>query len=440
MQAHIERLEQFGDRLQRALFSATEELRSLRAFEASELTAEIDHRKAKIESLESEEAKRIEAIEAKAKEYLSRANERKEAAGVELQRIFDEVDKARESLVETQESLLLQEAGIYEYTHPLEDAIAYKSRLKSIKNQYKTLAKENRAIIAATGWTLNGSATEGKKLVRANSKLMLRAYNMEADGLIRTMKPFKLDSSTARLEKTRETIAKLGSTMNMRVTTEYHRLRIEELELTADYLAKAAEERERIREQRVRDREEEKAQREWLREQEKLEKERSHLRRAVAKLTMNGDARGATTLTMQLDEVEAAVEGIKARRANTAAGYVYVISNLGSFGPNMVKIGMTRRLEPMDRVDELGDTSVPFHFDVHALIYSEDARGLEARLHEAFAEQRVNRVNQRREFFYVTPAQVRDALAEFAGEHLLQYTDEAEAYEWRASDGASRAH
>lgn len=127
-----------------------------------------------------------------------------------------------------------------------------------------------------------------------------------------------------------------------------------------------------------------------------------------------------------------------ARQANSAAGYVYVISNRGAFGPNMVKIGMTRRLEPLDRVNELGDASVPFRFDVHAMVFSENARGLEARLHETFADHRVNKVNLRREFFYLTPLQVRDALSKLAGEHLLEYSEEPEAYEWRASGGEPR--
>ncbi|HEU5128592.1 MAG TPA: DUF4041 domain-containing protein [Glycomyces sp.] len=438
-QAHIERLAQFADRLQRALVATVGELRSLGALEASELTVEIGRRKALLEHLEAEADRRGAAIEAEAGERLRKIGEQADHANAELQRLMIQVEKAKSALVETQESLLLQEAGIYEYTHPLEDAVAYKSKLESIKNRYKALAKGDRAIAATTEWSVNGSAAKGRKMVRENSKLMLRAYNAEADNLVRTMKPFKLHSAATRLEKTSATIAKLGSTMSMRITPEYHRLRIEELELTADYLAKAAEEKERIREQRAREREEEKAQREMLREQQKLEKERAHLQTAIAKLTANGDPEGAAALTAKLDEVEAAFEGVKARQANAAAGHVYVISNLGAFGPNMVKIGMTRRLEPMDRVNELGDASVPFRFDVHALVYSEDARGLEARLHESFAGQRVNRVNQRREFFYATPAQVRDTLAEFAGEHLLQYTDEAEAYEWRASDGASRA-
>ncbi|PPS91408.1 GIY-YIG nuclease family protein [Streptomyces sp. MH60] len=121
-----------------------------------------------------------------------------------------------------------------------------------------------------------------------------------------------------------------------------------------------------------------------------------------------------------------------AREANIRAGYVYVISNIGAFGERMVKIGLTRRLDPMDRVNELGDASVPFRFDVHALIFSEDAVGLERRLHQEFEDRRVNRVNLRREFFYTTPTEVRTALQRLAGQHLLEFTDTAEAPEWRA--------
>ncbi|WP_406208845.1 GIY-YIG nuclease family protein [Kitasatospora sp. NBC_01560] len=117
------------------------------------------------------------------------------------------------------------------------------------------------------------------------------------------------------------------------------------------------------------------------------------------------------------------------RLANTRAGYVYVISNIGAFGPNIVKIGMTRRLEPMDRVRELGDASVPFRYDVHALFFSDDAVTLESELHKAFADRRVNFANQRREFFFATPSEVRALLADRVG-GLLEFTEEPAALEY----------
>ncbi len=153
----------------------------------------------------------------------------------------------------------------------------------------------------------------------------------------------------------------------------------------------------------------------------------------MAKLEQNGDPEALERARAQLSEVNDAMAGVEKRAANVRAGYVYVISNLGAFGPNMVKIGMTRRLEPMDRIRELGDASVPFKFDTHALFFSEDAVALENALHQKFAEKRVNMVNLRREFFYATPAEVREALLSLGNDHILEYNEVAEASEWRAS-------
>ena len=137
----------------------------------------------------------------------------------------------------------------------------------------------------------------------------------------------------------------------------------------------------------------------------------------------------------KLAEIDGAIQGVIARAANIRAGYVYVISNIGSFGGTVVKIGMTRRLDPMDRVRELGDASVPFRFDVHAIIFSDDAVGLETALHHAFAHSRVNLVNLHREFFYTTPLEVKEALVRLQGS-LLTYTADPEAAEWHQSRGA----
>ncbi|MET8388085.1 GIY-YIG nuclease family protein [Streptosporangium canum] len=210
---------------------------------------------------------------------------------------------------------------------------------------------------------------------------------------------------------------------------------IHELELTADYLAKQEEEKERTRAQREQQREEEAARREFEREKTRLRKEEARYRSALSK----GDEAGAEKLKAKLEEIGAAVSDVEAREANVRAGYVYVISNVGAFGEDVVKIGMTRRLEPEDRVRELGDASVPFRFDTHALIFSDDAVGLEGRLHTESNDRRVNKVNLRREFFHATPADVRDLLQKIAGQHLLEYRDTPEALEWRQSVHAKTA-
>ncbi|GAA3240811.1 hypothetical protein GCM10010532_081560 [Dactylosporangium siamense] len=344
-----------------------------------------------------------------------------------------EVEEARHQLVVTDEELILQEAGIYRYHHPLQYAEQYKDRLAKLKDQMKLLTRNRQAVLAATSWTVNGSARQGMTMVRDFSKLMLRAYNAEADNCVRTVRPHTVDSAAQRLDKTRDTIARLGATMFIRIGDAYHALRVDEIRLTGDYLAKREEEKEQARAERERQREEDAARRELERETQRLRREHDHYATALARLHAAGDSAAVAEMEAKLREIDEAIRGVQDRAANIRAGYVYVISNIGAFGPNMIKIGMTRRLEPMDRVRELGDASVPFRFDVHALIFSHDAVGLENRLHTEFTTQRVNRVNTHREFFYATPAEVRQTLARIAGQHLIEYRDQPEALEWRAS-------
>lgn len=351
---------------------------------------------------------------------------------------ISEMEARRDSLaadiVETNELFQLQEVGIYRYSHPLETSVAYRERLESIYEQIAAATKDGSAIVGTTKWAVNGSAKDGAKMVVDFQKLMLRTYNNEAENVVRTMKPHGLASGTKRLEKVRDTIKKLGAIMKVEITEKYHALRVEELSLTADYAQKLAEEKEREREERARLREEEAAQREMEREKEKLEKEKAHYLAVVEKLESKGGGTASIeAATLKLQEIDAAIEGVVRRAANTRAGYVYVISNHGAFGETVVKIGMTRRLEPMDRVRELGDASVPFRFDVHAIVFSDDAVGLETALHHRFATHRVNLVNMHREFFYVDASAVRDVLRELRRGDLLSFDPVAAAEEWRQS-------
>ena len=222
--------------------------------------------------------------------------------------------------------------------------------------------------------------------------------------------------------------------MEMRVSPEYHALRNEELELTADFLMKRQEEKERAREERERLREERKVAAELAAERERLDKERAHLQRTLDTLRAQGETDGIDDLLARLEDVDAAIEHNDFRAANIRAGHVYVISNEGALGKGVVKIGLTRRLEPLDRIRELSGASVPFPFDVHALFFSEDAVSLETDLHHVFSDRRVNHVNERREFFFVDPSEVREVLAERVG-NLLEFTEEPEATQYLQSKG-----
>lgn len=133
-------------------------------------------------------------------------------------------------------------------------------------------------------------------------------------------------------------------------------------------------------------------------------------------------------LTQRLAEAEAKNQRALSMAQQTRSGVVYIISNIGSFGDDVLKIGMTRRLEPQDRIKELGDASVPFEFDVHAMIRSEDAPRLERELHARFDEARVNKVNYREEFFRVPIHQLREFVSERGLEASFTMTAEAREY------------
>ena len=332
-------------------------------------------------------------------------------------------------VIELDDRKVLQDVGIYRYHHPLENAALYKDRLARLDEQIDQMVKTGKAVLAADMFTFSGSLAKGRKMVADLSKLMLRAYNAEADSCVRSLRSGNISTAIRRLEAAVAAIEKLGAIMEMRVNPEYHALRVAELELTADYQMKVQEEREKAREERELLREQRRAEAELAAERERLEKERTHYQNALQALRAKGDDAAAEEIASRLADIDSAIAANDFRIANIRAGYVYVISNIGAFGPNIVKIGMTRRLDPMDRVRELGDASVPFRYDVHALHFSEDAVTLEHELHKTFAHRRVNFINERREFFFATPAEVREALLEKTG-GLLEYTESPEAAEY----------
>lgn len=371
------------------------------------------------------------AIEQEIAAQRLRLEQERRDASTEVEHRLAQLRTIEARVVATEELALLQEAGVYKYQHPLSDAVKYQAALAEIEAEIREMnLKDGGAVLAEQKWTVNGSETQGRKMVRDFSKLMLRAFNAEADNLVRGLKPHKLAASIERLKKVADTIEVLGRTMHIRISTPYELLRIRELELTADFLQKLAEEKEAERVERERLKEERKVQREMERERDRLEKERRHFTNALAALQAKGDASAVERVKAQLLDVERAIAEVDYRTANIRAGYVYVISNIGSFGEQMIKVGMTRRLDPIDRIRELSDASVPFNFDVHALFFSKDAVGIEAAMHERLAGMRVNMVNRRREFFKATPLEAKAHLSELTGE-MLEYKEVPEALEYR---------
>jgi hypothetical protein len=328
--------------------------------------------------------------------------------------------------------------GFYDYEHPAETSVKLANELATVRAHIKNKLREKTAVTTVSGFTFNGSTREGDKFVRDLSALLLRAYNAEAENCVKTVKAGNLDTARARLEKSREQIAKRGTMIGLQITSAFHRLREQEVELAARHLEALAIQKQLEAEARAEARETAKAQREWEALKAKQKKEVDHYANVLAQLQASGDLEGVQRVQEQLEEAEAKLADAEDNALNTRAGYVYVISNLGAFGDGVVKIGMTRRLNPMERVRELGDASVPFLFDVHALFFSKDAVGIETMLHQYFADRRVNLVNLRREYFYATPSAVRVALIEHQVE-LVEYQEAAPAEEFSTSNELRKA-
>ena len=395
-----------------------------------DLSAEILNLNTKITELSKFGAMNAVQVE----EEVAKLKETKSNLEQELLALRKNLLEVKNSLIETQEIAMLQEVGIYQYSTILDSTVGYSELIKGLEAKIKERNISNGgAITAAQGWSVNGSATEGAKMIKEFSKLMLRAYNGEVDDALRTLKPYKVDAAIDRLNKVEQSIEKLGKTMSIAIDDTYHQLRISEIKLNADYLAMKEEEKEKQKEEKLRLKEEEKAQREFEREKYKLNKELSHHQAVLAKADETGNVKAAEEAKAKIIEVQGGIDGVEQRSANIRTGYVYVISNIGSFGEEVLKVGLTRRLDPEERIQELSDASVPFKFDIHAIIFSADAVSLEKQLHQELEIHRVNKVNARKEIFRVTPGLVKDLLTKLSTESVLTYNEKAEAPEWRIS-------
>lgn len=353
-----------------------------------------------------------------------------EAENHELKRKLELMSRTGPECVVLSDEFVLQEVGIYRYHHPLESAAEYQERLAELDSEIAEFIRLGRAIEKSNLFTYDNSLAKGRKMADDLAKLMLRAYNAEAENCIRSLRAGNVATAKGRMERSREAIGKLGKMMEMRINLDFHALRVREIELTSDFLIKKQEEKEVAREERARLSEERKVAAELASQRELLEKERSHILNALEALRMkDGTDLG---LEEKLSELDAAIAHNDYRTANIRAGYVYIISNRGAFGANVVKIGLTRRLEPLERVNELGDASVPFQFDVHGLFFSEDAVTIETELHRHFADRKVNQVNLKKEFFFASPSEVKEVLMSKIGS-LLEFNEHAEATDFHQS-------
>ena len=291
---------------------------------------------------------------------------------------------------------------------------------EQIKNELAMLAIKSKDLIKDGGAT-NHNITAKKSRINNLIKQILKNFNTDVDLALSKLTYSNVDSTRGKITRSFEATNRIFTQDEIEITKEYLDIRLEELNLLYQYNKKVKEEKEQqkaIKEQMI---EEEKVRREIEREKRKIEKEETQFKNEQNKLIQylnkaNNDIERnlyldkIKELEEKLKQLEADRKNVFEREANTRAGFVYIISNIGSFGENVYKIGMTRRLEPMDRVKELGSASVPFEFDVHAMIFSDDAPLLETTLHNHFRDRELNKVNQRKEFFKVSLDEIEDVV------------------------------
>lgn len=299
-----------------------------------------------------------------------------------------------------------------------ETSYRFAEEIKIVRNKQKKMLENKNAFSCTDKNIITTYSNLHNTILQNTTKLMLRVFNIECDFLIEKVTPASYTRTLERIEKLANDIEKLSLTLECGFNIDYIKLKFDECTLQYQYKLKKQEEQEEqiaIKEQM---REEQKAIQEYERAIRDAEKEErlytSLLEKARIELEKASESEKAimaarvSQLEVDLAEALARGERAKSMAEQTKKGYIYVISNIGSFGEDVYKIGMTRRLDPMERVRELSNASVPFPFDVHAMIYYEDAPKLESQLHKEFNNNRVNAVNLRKEFFNVELEKIRD--------------------------------
>lgn len=411
-----------ADRLRAEAAAALAEAQSKLADAARRADGTLQEAYGRAERIEKEARARAEEIAGDAFAAQGRVKEYEKA----LQALKNAVEGYGDEYIKPSESVLDDLAEHFGYDEAGEKFKAAKARTKAMIKQ--------------------GTAAECDYVEDYRRKtavaFVIDAFNGKTDSTLARVKTDNLGKLQQEIEDAFALVNLNGQAFrNARITPAYRDARLEELRWAVALVVLREKEREEQRAIRERIREEEKARREYekamreaARDEERvqaaMEKARAELARASEEQKAQYEAQLAA-LQEKLTEAEARSQRALSMAQQTRSGHVYVISNVGSFGEDVFKIGMTRRLEPLDRVRELGDASVPFAFDVHAMIYSEDAPALENALHRKFNELRLNKVNPRKEFFRVNLGDIRAATQEMG--LTAQFTMLAQAQEYRES-------
>ncbi|MBS5799229.1 MAG: DUF4041 domain-containing protein [Clostridiales bacterium] len=350
--------------------------------------------------------------------------------------LLEEID----SYVKLEQELSVLQVGVYRPVYNFEISEEYIIELKDIEKQESSMIQDGTALsVSVPDFLLNDKLSIQNQILNTASKLILRAFNNECDSIISKITVKNIENSRRRISASFDQINKLGEKFGIQITSEYTKLKIKEVQLTYEYEVKKQEEKEEQRLIKEQMREEAKVaaeikrlEKEALKEEELYQKALEKVRIQLEQATEEEKSALKSQIASLEENLKLAEEKMlraKSMAEQTKSGFVYIISNIGSFGENIYKIGMTRRLDPTERINELSNASVPFPFDVHATIYTDNAPELERNLHKIFDEKRVNKINSRKEFFNVSLSEIENAVKSIHGE--IKFTKIAEAIEYR---------
>jgi hypothetical protein len=405
----IKSLKKENEVLNEQLVSLKNEKMSFEQMSALELQEDILNKKSMIQSLDN----KIQELNTEQKRLEQNINDKK-----------SQIIIIEKEMISSSEYIEMESFGLYKPRYDFANSIGYKERLASVRQYQKMLIKDKSAVQYSENWTVDGSKVKGRKMTNDNIKLILRSFNNECEAAINKIKYNNLENTEKRIYRSFEQLNKLNQSVRASLSNQYLDLKIQELHLAYEYEQKKQEEKEALREQREREREEKALQKEILNKKKLIDKDIQHYTTMIKELKtkllnteLNEDKQTLNQqimdLELQIAEKDKEKTEMDYRNVHASAGYVYIISNLGAFGEDVVKIGVTRRLEPLERINELSSASVPFKFDVHALIFSYEAYQLESELHTYFHEYRINKVNSRKEFFKVPIDTIEAKLTEY---------------------------
>ncbi|MFS5431002.1 DUF4041 domain-containing protein [Streptococcus agalactiae] len=403
--------------------------------------------KPKDEALEA----KISSLESKLKDKQSILDDltRQIKVAKDILKLDDELKKRQSELKALQKEVIvlnddldLQEYGFFERKYKFSDSTKYKEELETLRKRQKQLVKDKKAGVIVRPMLLDNSKSKGRAMQNQLIKAMIRGFNGEVDAHLVKVTATNLSKKVDAVVKSFNQLNKMYSRNLVCLSNDYLELKISELQLAVEYELQKLEEKELLREQRSKEREDKKLQAELAAKRKQIEKDRKHFKQMLDNVeellkTANEEEKEKLNLQLaeyqdKLSELDELEEDIDYREGHATAGYVYIISNIGAFGEDVYKIGVTRRLDPMERIRELGSASVPFQFDVHALIFSEEAFSLEKELHNRFEKNKINKVNGRKEYFKVPFSDIKAVLEEHK-ELAIELTEKAEAFEYRQS-------